>query len=167
MTIDTPYFRGLLALATAAVLSACARKPDAERPADSTPAAGNTTASASRDTAAMPSMAEMHGMGGGSTMEKMQAHMRMMDGAGADSMKAMLPMHRQMVANMISQFDRDMRSMNMKSDAAWQATIDSVRQDNLRLPEMSAADLRSFMPAHGARVMRLMDMHRAMMGNMK
>jgi hypothetical protein len=32
---------------------------------------------------------------------------------------------------------------------------------------MSAAELRTFMPQHGARMMRLMDAHRRMMGDMK
>lgn len=159
----TPQLRtSSIALAVALVLaptliSACAREDvDADQ-------------NAAADTGAAPGgMQGMEGMGGsGGMMEEMQAHMRMMDGASADSMRAMLPMHRQMVANMISQFDREMRQMNMKADAAWQATIDSLRQDNIRMPEMSANELRTFMPEHRTRVMRLMDMHRSMMGNMK
>lgn len=159
----TPQLRtSSIALAIALVLapaliSACAREgADADQ-------------NAAADTGAAPGeMQGMEGMGGaGGMMEQMQAHMRMMDGASADSMRAVLPMHRQMVANMISQFDREMRQMNMKADAAWQATIDSLRQDNIRMPEMSASELRTFMPEHRARVMRLMDMHRSMMGNMK
>ena len=151
-------------LAVSTLTVACAR--DAGEQAASDTMAMGATSTPAADTANQ-GMAGMPGMGGGSMMEQMQAHMRMMDGATADSMKAMLPMHRQMLANMISQFDREMRQMNMKSDAAWQATLDSLRQDNLRLPELSPAELRSFMPAHGARVMRLMDMHRSMMANMK
>jgi hypothetical protein len=112
-------------------------------------------------------MQGMEGMGGGAMMDQMHAHMRMMEGVSGDSMKAMLPMHRQMTANMISQFDRDMRGMNMQADARWTATLDSVRRDLTRLPEMSGNELRSFMPEHSARLMRLMDMHRAMMGNMQ
>lgn len=152
-------------LAVATLTAACARDKG-EKAAGDTMAMGATSTPATADTMSQ-SMAGMPGMGGGSMTEQMQAHMRMMEGAMADSMKAMLPMHRQMLANMISQFDREMRQMNMKSDAAWQATIDSLRQDNLRLPDMSAAQLRSFIQGHSARVMRLMDMHRSMMGNMK
>ena len=108
----------------------------------------------------------MQGMGGG-MMEQMQAHMRMMQTDNLDSLRGMLSMHRQMVANMISRFDREMRQMNMRGDPAWQATIDSLRQDNIRLPEMSATELQTFMPAHRARVMRLMEMHRSMMAGMR
>ena len=123
--------------------------------------------SAAADTG-MQGMKGMEGMGGiMGIMTQMQSHMRTMEAAGADSMQAMLPMHRQMAANMISQMNTEMRGMNMKPDSAWQATIDSLRQDLVRMPEMSAADLRTFMPQHGARMMRLMDAHRAMMGSMK
>ena len=112
----------------------------------------------------MQGMRGMPGMMGGEMMDSMGAHLRMMQGVSADSMQAMLPMHRQMVANMLSRMNTDMQSMNMASTADWSALADSVRQDLIRLPELSGAELRRVMPAHGARVMRLMTMHRAMMG---
>ncbi len=152
--MDTRFRSNALTVITALFLAACAGGDDRDGAADTAAPAGDTA------------QAGMQGMGGGGMMEQMQAHMRMMNGAGADSMQAMLPMHRQMVANMISQFGREMREMNMTADAAWLATIDSLRQDNIRMPEMSASELRAFMPEHGARVMRLMDMHRSMMANM-
>ncbi len=162
-----PRRSGMMALAAAALavsLAAC----QGENADDNEGAAGDTAGSAAAaDTGqAMQGMQGMGGMQSGGMMDQMQSHMRMMEGAGADSMRAMVPMHRQMVANMISQFDREMREMNMKTDAAWQATIDSLRQDNIRLPEMSASELRTFMPEHRARVMRLMEMHRSMMAKM-
>ena len=99
-----------------------------------------------------------HDMGGGS-MAAMQAHLRMMQGASADSMRAMMPMHRQMAANTLAQMNREMRDMNMAGDAAWTATVDSVRQDLARMPEPNAVD----MAAHHARMTRLMEMHQRMM----
>lgn len=107
-------------------------------------------------------MQGMSGAGGDMTAQ-MEAHLEMVAGANADSLRAMLPMHRQMIANMISQFERDMRGMNMTGDAAWQATIDSVRQDNSSLAAMSASEIQSVMPAHMARVRRLIQMHESMM----
>ena len=115
----------------------------------------------------MGGMHDMGGMMGGKMMEDMQSHMRTMMGASADSMKAMLSMHRQMVANMISQMNGEMRQMNMTGDASWTATVDSLRQDLIRMPEMSAEELRRFMPAHHSRMMRLMELHRSMMASMK
>lgn len=57
----------------------------------------------------------------------------------------------------------DMRSMNMPADAAWTALTDSVRQDLIRLPEMPKAELKRVIPAHSARVGRLIQMHKDMM----
>ena len=49
-------------------------------------------------------------------------------------MQAMLPMHRQRVGNMISQMSAEMRQKNMPADTAWNATLDSVRQDLVAMP---------------------------------
>ena len=108
----------------------------------------------------MPGMTGMMGM---AMMDSMQTHMRMMDTMSGDRMKAMLPMHRQMVANMLSRMNAEMRSMNMSGDAAWSATVDSVRQDLIHMPELSAQQLKTMMPGHRARVMRLLAMHQRMM----
>jgi hypothetical protein len=109
----------------------------------------------------------MAGMVSTQMMADMDAHMGMMRSAPADSMKAMLPMHRQMVANMISQLEREMRDMNMTGDATWNATLDSLRQDLRVMPDMSPQALRDFMPPHSTRVRRIMDMHRSMMAGMR
>jgi len=79
-------------------------------------------------------------------------------------MQSMIPTHRQMVANMLSTMNDEMRRMNMPANAQWTATVDSLRQDLIRMPEMSAAELVTIMPAHRARMMRLMQMHRTMTG---
>lgn len=110
----------------------------------------------------MHDMQAMQAMDEDGMMQQMQSHMRLMDGAGADSITSMLPMHRQMVANMIAQFNQEMRDMNMPSDSAWNATVDSLRQDLMQMPEMRASDLSPFMAAHGDRVTRIMESHRMM-----
>ena len=171
----------IFTLAGTAVLGACRANGNADQAAsaDSGAAAnaaagsleGPTRGDTARGTSAMQGMqgmqgGQMNGMMGG-MMDSMQTHMRMMEGVSADQMKAMLPAHRQMVANMLSQLNGQMRTMKMSPDAKWTALTDSVRQDLVRMPDMAASDLRSFMPAHGVRVMRLMAMHREMMGGMK
>ncbi|MBW3631273.1 MAG: hypothetical protein KY464_18570, partial [Gemmatimonadetes bacterium] len=93
--------------------------------------------------------------------------MQMMHGMSPDSMRAVMPQHRQMAANMLAQMNRDMQQMNMPGDASWTATVDSLRQDLTRLPEMGAQELGAFMPAHHARMTRLRDMHRTMMAGMQ
>ncbi len=112
----------------------------------------------------MEGMPGTPGTGGSAMNEQMHAHLRMMDDAGTDSMQAALPAHRQLVSNMIAQFNTDMRGMGMASDAAWNATVDSLQQDLTRMQGMSATDLQRVMPTHGARVRRLMESHRTMMG---
>lgn len=139
------------------LLAACAERDDV----DETDAGAGVP-----DTAAAAGMQDMPGMGGmqsQSMMDDMSSHMEVMRGATADSMQAMLPMHRQMAANLLSQMNGEMRDMNMSGDATWTATADSVRNDLTRMPEMSAEELRTFMPAHQERMRRLMDMHRRMM----
>ena len=148
-------FRQLLILPLALAASG---RPDA---AKDEPAAPPPAAPASQG--ATPAKEGTSGMSGG-TLEGMQAHIRSMQGVSSDSLRAMLPMHRQMVANMIAEMNREMRGMNMSADAAWTATADSLRQDLVRMPEMTAAELQSFMPAHQARVDRLMQMHGSMIG---
>lgn len=121
-------------------------------------------------TGGMPGMPEMPGMGGmqdDGMMQQMQARMDMMMGVRPDSMMAMMPEHRQMAANMLAQMNRDMQQMNMPGDEAWNATVDSLRQDLSRMPEMSVGELQEWMPGHHARMTRLMEMHRSMMGNMR
>ena len=115
--------------------------------------------------AAMPGMGGMGGASG--MMAGMDSEMRAMLNGPADSMKAMLPMHRQMAANMLSQMDTEMRSMNTKADPAWTALADSVRADLTRMPDHSAADLKGMMDGHAARMRRLMEMHQKMGGGMK
>jgi len=158
-----------LALAVAGLLIACssAKENTVSRASDSASVAAQASADSSMQT-------KMGGMSGGmgammsaGMMDSMQTHMGMMEGMSADRMKAMLPAHRQMVANMLSRMSSEMRQMNMQPDAKWTALTDSVRGDLVRMPDMSAAELRSAMPAHGARVMRLMQMHRSMISGTK
>jgi hypothetical protein len=111
----TAAVAGILALG----LAACGGRDGSGNAGDS--AGGTSTA------AGMPGMQSM----GGPMMEQMQAHM--METANADSMAAMLPMHRQMVGNMLSEMNRQMGQMKMTADARWTALSDSVRQDLVRL----------------------------------
>lgn len=113
-------------------------------------------------------MAGMKGMGGMSgMMGDMQKQMDAMMKVSPEQMKAMMPAHRQMVANVLAEMTAEMRKMNMSGDAAWTATIDSVRQDLARMPELTGKEMSAAMPTHHARMMRLMAMHARMSKNMK
>lgn len=162
----------VLALIGAGTLAACR---SSDRDASDGDASVTADSAAHADSAgSMAGMADMPGMGGAmggmmgaGMIDSMQAHLRMMDSVSADRIEAMLPMHRQMVANMISRMNSEMRGMNMPAGGAWSMTVDSLRQDLTHMPDMSAAELEAMMPAHHARMMRLMQMHQAMMGGMK
>ena len=155
--------RIVLALIAAATVTAC-RSSDR----DASRAAGDTAARTdSAGGAVMPGMGGMGGMMGAAMMDSMHAHMRMMDTMRIDQMRAMMPMHRQMATNMLSRMDEDMRSRNVTATPAWTATVDSLRQDLARMPQMSGPELRTLMTAHHARMTRLMQMHRDVMGKTK
>ena len=169
-----------ITLVATALLAACTgeqggsteRTGEPSVPAESSTAASatSTPVGAAADTmagmAGMPGMSGMSGMGDGK-MSDMHPHMTMMEKASPDSMKAMLPAHRQMVANMLSQMSAEMRKMNMPADAAFTAIGDSLRQDLVRMPDLPAAELARYFPAHHARMMRYMKAHEQMMKGMK
>lgn len=100
------------------------------------------------------------------TQDALEANMRAMMGASGDQLRAMVPQHGQLVTTMIAQMNQEMGSTNMPASAAWMATRDSVSRDLMRLPNMSARDIQAMLPAHQARVSRLMQMHQGMMGSM-
>lgn len=161
---------GVPTLSLAVVLAACGSGRTAQTASDSAMVPAGKSAQPAGGMPGMGGMSGMSGMSGmqgGDMMAQMQAHMDTVMNASADRAKAMLPMHRQMVANMLAQMNQQMRSMNMAADAAWTATVDSLRQDLVRMPEMRPAELKAAMPAHQARIMRLMEMHRSMMGAMQ
>jgi hypothetical protein len=154
----TPTRMVLPTLVCILLSSGCKAKE--QSPPAQPPAAEQAEAPAPDTTGGMGGMA---GMSSGAT-DEMRSHMSTMMGAAADSMAAMLPAHRQMVANMLAQFGREMRDMNMTADAAWNALADSVRTDLTRLPELNPTELETAMAAHAARVQRLMEMHQRMGG---
>ena len=170
--------RSGIALAVLAIaLGACTTK---EAGVDTTGAAmragsGDSATAGGMSGMPMQGMEGMKGMAGGdsgamsgmSMMGDMQKQMDAMMKASPEQMKAMMPMHRQAAANMLAQMNAQMRSMNMSADVTWTATVDSVRQDLVRLPEQSSQQLKDALPAHHARMMRLMQMHGAMMKGMK
>ena len=157
-------------IAGALILLGCSpsNRSEAGSAASSTAAtdSGNASAHMSRmmDTANMPGMEAMMTS---RTTDSMRAQMHMMDTMSGNQLKAMVPMHRQMVANMLSSFDDAMQRMNMTADSNWTALRDSIRQDLIHMPDLSAPQLKAAMPNHEGRLMRLMKMHADMLGSMK
>lgn len=150
-----------LFLMAAATLPACRAAEDRPAVADSP-----TTATRADSAGGMGGMG-MSGMMGAGMMDSMQTHMGKMDTLSGERMTQMLPIHRQRAANMLSQMNSEMKRMNMTANTVWTATVDSLRQDLARMPDMSGAELEAMMAGHHARLRRLMDMHREMVTNMK
>ena len=112
----------------------------------------------------------MEGMGAtqqGGIAAQLQGHMQMMRSASGDQLQQMLPEHRQLVANMIAQMNREMRDMDMSGNTEWNETVTALRDDLVRLPEMTPDELQGFIPEHQTRIDRLIAMHQEMMGSMR
>jgi hypothetical protein len=56
--------------------------------------------------------------------------------------------------------------MSMQPDSAWTAMADSVKRDLADLASLSGPALETQIPAHVARMRRLLDMHTTMMRRM-
>jgi hypothetical protein len=95
--------------------------------------------------------------------EEMHAHLERMAGLPPDSLGTVLAAHRQRVANMLAQMNREMRQMNMAPDSAWSAAVEALRSDLVQMPGMSPEELAAFVPSHYERVERLLAMHAEMM----
>lgn len=102
-------------------------------------------------------------------LRQMRLHLRQMQGVHADSIRAMLPLHRQMFSGMMGHMEGmggHMRGMPMMhGDTAWTALMDSLHQDMLRLSDVSAMsdeEVERWMAAHRARAMRMLEMYPAM-----
>lgn len=158
-----------LTLVSTAALVACgkSRKDASTTPGDSVTAA---TAGSLEGPSHMDNMMDSASMRGSGPMmesrmmDSMQTHMRTMEGMSLDRIKAMIPLHRQLVATMLSSFDDSMQQMNMPPDAGWMALRDSIRQDVTHMPDLDPSQLRALMPRHNERLTRLMRMHKAMVG---
>src|SRR5438270_4137161 len=141
-----------LGIVPLALVAACA-KASHRTSADTMPerhdtATGGMAMPGMTDTAGKGTMSGMAAMMSGAMMDSMGTHMRMMDTMSAPTLQAMLPMHRQMMGNMLAQMNSDMRGMKMTPQARWTALMDSVRQDLVRMPDMKAQQLKPFMAAH-------------------
>lgn len=162
------YHPYLIVCAVALASCSPSNRSDASSAASST-----ATADSENAVAHMPRMMDSANMPGMETMvasrsaDSMRAQMRMMDSMSGNQLKAMVPMHRQMAATMLSSFDDAMQRMNMTADSNWTALRDSIRQDLIHMPELTAAQLKTGMPNHEVRLMRFMKMHADMMRNVK
>ena len=156
--------RSMTSFLLAVTLASACTKSDGSGSADSPRAKGDSTAPGMADSLAI---GPDTGTAVPAVAKELQVHMTAMRAVGPDSMKTMVATHRQLLGNLIATFNKEMSDMNMAPDAAWKATVDSLRTDLRVLPDLSASELKARMPAHEGRITRLVGMHRTMMKNMK
>jgi hypothetical protein len=103
--------------------------------------------------------------GGGTTsaalITDMRGHLSRLEAAGGDEIPPMVPEHASRVEALIAQMERERQARGAMVSAAWDATVDSVRQDLTRMRGLTASDLEGMVDAHAERVTRLMDLHTA------
>jgi hypothetical protein len=166
-TMNAILRRSALVL-TAAALTACGGTEDeAEVVVTDPEVVAEPAAEPAGDMEGMQGMTGMESMQQGGIAAQLQGHMQMMGSASGGELVVMLPEHRQLVANMIAQMNKEMRDMEMGDNAEWNTTVDALREDLVRLPEMSPDELQAFIPEHQARIDRLVEMHRGMMDRMQ
>ena len=153
-------FRAVPALAIAALAACGGGESETGTAADS---AAVDTAAATDGMAGIPGMAGMAMDSAG--MAQMRGHMDSMMSGSGEQMQGMMAEHRQMAANMLAQMNRDMQGMT--ADAEWTETVEAIREDLARMPEMTPEEFRTFLPEHRARMDRLMEMHGSMMAGMQ
>jgi hypothetical protein len=155
-----------LLMALLIAVGACGQERD-----DDAPDAGATPAETEADTRGGGGMESMMGAAAGARssimMSEMRSHLAILEASGGDEMVAIVPEHRQMLGNMISEMNREMSAMDMRGTDAWNATVDSLREDLTRMSEMAAPELETMMDAHAERTRRLMEMHEEMMRGMR
>ena len=85
-----------------------------------------------------------------------RAHLQRLDAAGGDSLPALIPVHREYVATLVSRCAPEMTGKQRLADTAWSPIATALRQDLVRLPEVEAGDLAAFMVEHRARIERFL-----------
>ena len=150
-------------------MAACAKDPAAQaEPSDTTAvAAAASAAEPAADSHASHNSPAVDTTVGDGLSAELRADLASLEKASAAQASAALPVHRQLVANTIASFNAEMRGMNMPMDAAWNATVDSLRKDLVSLAAQTPTGLQSIIPPHVGRVRRLGTMHATMLASMK
>lgn len=164
----------VLAVAVTLILPACSSPRDADasdtteiatRVAVDTANQGGVTATTTK-TAADTGMVAMTAFGKMVTqmMDATEAQMRVLDTASAATMQARMPRYGRMADSLISRMSEEVQRMNVATDAIWPATVDSARQDLIRIRALNGSDMKATMPDHLKRMRWLIGMQRTMTG---
>lgn len=153
----------LLAL-TMMLLTAACRPSDRARPADTAAAAGAASSAAGDSGHAMAGGPQAMGsMQHDTVASKVQAHLQRLSTAAPDSLRALVPPDREVVASLIADCEQMMRAMKMDPPQKWRNAVRDLRQDLDRMSSMTAAQLQQTMPEHRKRIEGMLAMRHDMM----
>lgn len=85
------------------------------------------------------------------------------DTATAGTLRARLPLHAQMLNELLAQYEREMTILDVSGGHSWRATVDSLRTDLMVLQQTSDRELRPVLEAHQGRVGALITHHESML----
>lgn len=89
----------------------------------------------------------------------MRTHMDRMAELPTDRLGDVLPVHRQMVENMLARMERARHEMDVTSDAEWHTQADVLRQDLVRMGSMTDEEMLRALPEHTERITDILDFH--------
>ena len=93
----------------------------------------------------------------------MNSQLQTMQSLSADSLRAVMPMYREVTDGMLAQMTKEIMDMKVLQDGQWSALMDSVHQDLNTMRCMGGASLERAMAGHAARVARLVALYQSMM----
>lgn len=143
-----------------ASLAACG---DNDQPA--TGRGTSTPPTVARDTGMPMSTMPARAAGSGAMVDQMRVHLQAMRAMTADSLRAALPLHREMVDAMLPQMTREIMEMNVPANPRWQALMDSVHRDLDVMRGLTGVALDRAMAAHRVRLTELLDLHDSVMAS--
>lgn len=79
------------------------------------------------------------------------------------TLRKRLPLNINMLRDIIAEYDREMRVLDVPADTSWRVIVDSLRLDLDKMPTLPAADLPTFLPGHQRRVRNLIRAHERML----
>ena len=138
------------------------RAPAADSAAGATPAT-STAAADSAGTATTPTGQAMGGMHQDTLAARVEAHLGRLASSDPDSLRALVPVDREIVTTLIADCERMMRQMKMHPPRKWRTAVRDLRLDLDRMASLSDAQLQQAMPQRRKRIEGMLAMRHDMM----
>jgi signal transduction protein with GAF and PtsI domain len=97
-------------------------------------------------------------------VDSVQSHLSAQSTMTAAQLASSMSAHRALVKSLLVQMDSDRKAMTAPPDSAWIATEDSVKADLNKLATLPRAQLKAAVASDSARISRLIEMRKSMMG---